>query len=80
MRKFAISLIVLLLIGMSAFYGVKTWEHQKINVNKSNDTAKKVSHIDLVTLGDSLTEGVGDEKNIQGYSGRVAKKFVLNMV
>lgn len=62
MRKFAISFIAILLIGIGAFYGIKTWENQKNNLNSSQKSVQKVSHINLVALGDSLTEGVGDEK------------------
>ncbi|MGX4593028.1 SGNH/GDSL hydrolase family protein [Leuconostoc sp. JNUCC 76] len=75
MRKFAISFIVILLVGIGAFYGIKIWENQKNNLNESQSSVKKVSHINLVALGDSLTEGVGDEKNMRGYSGRIAKKI-----
>lgn len=78
MRKFAISLITILLIGIGAFYGIKTWENQKNDLNQPQKSVQKVSHINLVALGDSLTEGVGDEKNMKGYSGRIAKKFVHN--
>ena len=75
MRKFAISLITILLIGIGAFYGIKTWENQKNDLNQPQKSVQKVSHINLVALGDSLTEGVGDEKNMKGYSGRIAKKI-----
>ncbi|QEA59711.1 SGNH/GDSL hydrolase family protein [Leuconostoc koreense] len=75
MRKFAISLIAILLIGVGGFYGIKTWENQKNNLNQPQKSVQKVSHINLVALGDSLTEGVGDEKNMKGYSGRIAKKI-----
>lgn len=78
MRKFAISFIAILLIGIGAFYGIKTWENQKNNLNNSQKSAQKVSHINLVALGDSLTEGVGDEKKMKGYSGRIAKKIRSN--
>lgn len=75
MRKFAISLITILLIGIGAFYGIKTWENQKNDLNQPQKSVQKVSHINLVALGDSLTEGAGDEKNMKGYSGRIAKKI-----
>ena len=41
MRKFAISLITILLIGIGAFYGIKTWENQK---NDSKIGAKSITY------------------------------------
>ncbi|MDR2660585.1 MAG: SGNH/GDSL hydrolase family protein [Lactobacillaceae bacterium] len=73
MRKALISLILIIIAGTSAFFGIKFWQSQTLNAQKQE--IKKVSHINLVALGDSLTEGVGDTQQLQGYSGRIAQKI-----
>lgn len=37
--------------------------------------AKSRDSVELVTVGDSLTEGIGDTKNMGGYEQRIAKKI-----
>ncbi|MEX0380770.1 SGNH/GDSL hydrolase family protein [Leuconostoc sp. MS02] len=76
MKKILIMLITLIAVGMAAFIWLKQTE-PAIKTAAPQKAAKlaKVKHINLVALGDSLTEGIGDDKREQGYSGRVAKKI-----
>ncbi|WP_220739356.1 GDSL-type esterase/lipase family protein [Leuconostoc miyukkimchii] len=72
----------LLLLVMLVGVGVFGWQKQQ-QKSKNADPVQAaklahVKHINLVALGDSLTEGVGDNKQEQGYSGRIAKKIKAN--
>ncbi|MBK0039969.1 SGNH/GDSL hydrolase family protein [Leuconostoc pseudomesenteroides] len=73
MRKVLISFIAIVIVGAGVLFGIKNWQHHSLNQSLSK--TKKVSHINLVALGDSLTEGVGDTQKLQGYSGRIAKEL-----
>lgn len=67
--------ILVILIGLGYF-----WYHWQTNATIQRATPRqaakvaKVSAVNFVALGDSLTEGIGDDKNEQGYSGRIAQK------
>lgn len=77
MRKYVtIGSIVLLLAGL----GVGIWLTMKkpaLNTATPQQAAKiaKVNKVQLVALGDSLTEGVGDDGQQQGYTGRIAQQI-----
>ncbi|MBU7537091.1 lysophospholipase [Leuconostoc lactis] len=77
MRKYVtIGSIVLLLVGL----GVGIWLTMKkpaLNTATPQQAAKiaKVNKVQLVALGDSLTEGVGDDGQQQGYTGRIAQQI-----
>ena len=81
MRKVLISFIAIVIVGAGVLFGIKNWQHHSLNQSLSK--TEKVSHINLVALGDSLTEGVGDTQKLQGYSGRIAKelreKYVISV-
>ena len=77
MRKYVtIGSIVLLLAGL----GVGIWltmQKPTLNTATPQQAAKiaKVNKVQLVALGDSLTEGVGDDGQQQGYTGRIAQQI-----
>ena len=77
MRKYVtIGSIVLLLAGL----GVGIWltmQKPTLNTATPQQAAKiaKVNKVKLVALGDSLTEGVGDDGQQQGYTGRIAQQI-----
>ena len=77
MRKYVtIGSIVLLLVSL----GVGIWLTMKkpaLNTATPRQAAKiaKVNKVQLVALGDSLTEGVGDDGQQQGYTGRIAQQI-----
>ena len=60
--------ILVILIGLGYF-----WYHWQTNATIQRATPRqaakvaKVSAVNFVALGDSLTEGIGDDKNEQGY-------------
>jgi len=74
--KILIAFIVVAIIGIVTFFWFKQTQPSVKNATPQR-AAKlaKVKHINLVALGDSLTEGIGDDKGEQGYSGRIAKKI-----
>ena len=77
MRKYVtIGSIMLLLVSL----GVGIWLTMKkpvLNTATPRQAAKiaKVNKVKLVALGDSLTEGVGDDGQQQGYTGRIAQQI-----
>ncbi|AFS40350.1 MULTISPECIES: GDSL-type esterase/lipase family protein [Leuconostoc gelidum group] len=74
--KILIAFIVVAALGMVAFILLKqTQPSVKTALPQKAAKLAKVKRINLVTLGDSLTEGIGDDKGEQGYSGRIAKKI-----
>ncbi|GMA68296.1 hypothetical protein GCM10025884_19230 [Leuconostoc gelidum subsp. gelidum] len=74
--KILIAFIVVAALGMVAFILLKqTQPSVKTALPQKAAKLAKVKRINLVTLGDSLTEGIGDDKGEQGYSGRIAKKL-----
>lgn len=77
MRKKIIFLAVLTILSCVAVFGWQKIKQKDLQVAEPAKAAKiaRIKHINLVALGDSLTEGVGDEKHEQGYSGRIAKKI-----
>lgn len=80
MRKKLVCLTLLIILSGITVIG---WQQHKKNtlqvaVPKKAAQLAKVNHINLVALGDSLTEGIGDEKYEKGYSGRIAKKIDEN--
>jgi len=74
--KILITFAIVILLGMIAFIWLKQTQPSVKNASPQK-AAKlaKVKHINLVTLGDSLKEGIGDDKGEQGYSGRIAKRI-----
>lgn len=63
MKKILIGLLAIVVIGGG---GWLTYQH-------FNNGPQKVAAVKVVALGDSLTEGVGDPTNKQGYTGRIEK-------
>jgi predicted negative regulator of RcsB-dependent stress response len=53
MRKVLISFIAIVIVGAGVLFGIKNWQHHSLNQSLSK--TEKVSHINLVALGDSLT-------------------------
>lgn len=61
------SLIAISIVGTGTFY---LWQYVK-----PAEPPHKITKINLLTIGDSLTEGVGDQQHEQGYSGRITKEL-----
>lgn len=73
---------LLLLIGavLAVAGGSGYWYHQQQSASTTvQQTSQKdrvlKKKITLVAIGDSLTHGQGDDKNEQGYVGRIRKKL-----
>ncbi|CAM3122153.1 GDSL-type esterase/lipase family protein [Leuconostoc rapi] len=77
MRKKVIFSTLLIILSCVAVIGWQKNKQNTLQVAGPEKAAKlaKVKHVNFVALGDSLTEGVGDEKHEQGYSGRIAKEI-----
>lgn len=75
MKKVVVSFITMIIALGAVIFGVHTFQTQTQNARSNHKTKQQVKHINLVALGDSLTEGVGDNNNLHGYSGRISKKI-----
>ena len=76
MRKYlTLGFIGLMIAGLGGF-GWIYYQKNALQTAQPSDAAKiaQVKAIKIVALGDSLTEGVGDNAHLQVYTGRIARQ------
>lgn len=66
---------VLILAGMGFFKNNPSSEPNDAKNTSSSPTTKVQKKVDILALGDSLTQGVGDLKDQNGYQQRLAKNI-----
>lgn len=69
MRKFFTLLLAIMLLVSGCSFGLKEHSFKKMNVNNKSLPSENFIPKDLtiVSIGDSLTQGVGDSKKMGGY-------------
>ncbi|WP_225418521.1 SGNH/GDSL hydrolase family protein [Loigolactobacillus iwatensis] len=80
LRDILLALVVLGIVALGVYFGFnhfypETVQQKTQQVTKKKQPAKK-SQINLVALGDSLTQGVGDQNKAGGYVGMIKHSLV----
>lgn len=86
MRKAVIRILMAIIVLAAVSGGVLLWQqHQVAAPHRPPKTAVSVAHqrtikknVHLVALGDSLTQGVGDQQKNGGYVGIIKKQIEKN--
>lgn len=86
LRKAVIKILIVIVVLAAGSGGLLLWQQHQSPARQSTEKASPLVHkktqikknVNLIALGDSLTQGVGDQKKNGGYVGIIKSKIERN--